>query len=345
MINSEIIKLLFLTSISFVVAMLGTPLLTRYLYKNKCWKKEVRSVGLDGKKTPIFSKLHKNKETRVPRLGGVLIWGTVLIITVICSFSTKLNFLSRSETWIPFFTLIAGSLLGLADDLLVIKGVGNKKKGGGIPFRYRLSIVTLIGLLGACWFYFKLDWDIVFIPFWKVFEIGWMFIPLFVLVMVAVFSSAVIDGLDGLSGGVMVSLFATLCAISFAIEKYDLAIFCGVVLGALLAFLWFNIPPARFYMSETGILGLTITVSVIAFLTNSVLYLPLIAFVLFIESLSVIIQIISKKFFNKKAFLSAPIHHHFQAKGWSESKVVMRFWLISGIASMVGLMLYLFDRL
>lgn len=308
-------------------------------------EKNARSVAPDGKSTPIFNKLHKTKETNTPRLGGVLIWGVVLIITLVCANFEQFNFVSRSETYIPIFTFLSASILGLADDLAIINGWGEKSKGGGIPFRYRLLLVTFIGLIGALWFYVKLDWDVLFIPFIGPFNIGWWFVPFFIFIMVSLFSSAVIDGLDGLSGGVNAIIFATFIAISVIQGKYDLAIFCGVILGALLAFLWFNIPPARFYMSETGILGLTTTIAVIAFLTNSVLYLPLIAFVLALESFSVALQLASKKIRNKKIFLSAPIHHHFQALGWTEAKVVMRFWVLSAVTAMLGFLIYMLDRL
>jgi len=132
------------------------------------------------------------------------------------------------------------------------------------------------------------------------------------------------------------SIFAAYAGIALFRGQIDLAAFSSVILGALLAFLWFNVPPARFYMGETGILGLCATLTVIAFLTDSVLVLPIIGFLLVVESGSVILQLLSKKFRKKKLFLASPIHHHFEAKGWPHYKITMRFWVISVIMAIVG---------
>jgi len=172
-------------------------------------------------------------------------------------------------------------------------------------------------------------------------SIGVFYIPLFILVMLACWSGGVIDGLDGLSGGVFSTIFGAFAIIAFSQGKIDLAAFCGVIMGALFAFLWHNIPPAKFYMGETGILGLTSTMGVVAFLTDSVLVLPLIAGVIVMEVGSVILQLISKKFFKKKIWLSTPIHHHFEAKGWPSYKVTMRFWILGVVFTVLGVALRL----
>jgi len=180
----------------------------------------------------------------------------------------------------------------------------------------------------------------VHLPFYGDIFLGIYFIPFFVAVMLALFSSSVIDGLDGLAGGVMAAIFASFAGIAFFQNQIDLAAFCLVVLGGILAFLWFNIPPARFYMSETGILGLTTTLTVVAFLTDSVLVLPVIALPLLITSFSVIIQLLSKRFrHGKKVFLVAPLHHHFEAIGWPPYKVVMRYWVISIVMAIIGMII------
>ncbi|MFH1705459.1 MAG: phospho-N-acetylmuramoyl-pentapeptide-transferase, partial [Patescibacteria group bacterium] len=197
--------------------------------------------------------------------------------------------------------------------------------------------VALIGLVGALWFYFKLDWSTIHIPGNGDLEINGWYIPLFVLVMMAVYSGGVIDGLDGLAGGSFASIFAAFAGISLFLGQVDIAAFCSVILGALLAFLWFNIPPARFYMTETGTMGLCATLTVVAFLTDSVLVLPVIGFLLVIESGSVILQLLSKKFRGKKIFLSSPIHHHFEALGWPHYKVTMRFWVIGAVMAIAGI--------
>lgn len=346
-----VLRILFLFVMSFVVAILLTPVLTNFLYKYKCWKKKVRTVTPDGREAKIFASMHKDKETSTPRMGGILIWVVTLVLTVAFwllgqSFSgaRDLNFLTRSEVWLPLFTLVAGAIIGLVDDILVISGKG-KYVGDGIRFRHRVLYVALIGLIGALWFYFKLDWDILHIPFVGSINMGFWFIPFFIIVMLSTFSSGVVDGLDGLSAGTMLPVFGSFAVIAFLQGKYDLTAFLAVLMGAMVAYLWFNIPPARFYMGETGILGLALTLSVLAFLTNSVLMLPIIGFVLVIESLSVMIQLISKKLRNgKKVFLVSPIHHHFEAKGWPAHKVTMRFWLISFMSAAFGLIIVLLDK-
>ena len=202
-------------------------------------------------------------------------------------------------------------------------------------------IVILIGLIGSIWFYQKLGWDTVFIPFIGDVSIGLWYIPLFIGVTVACWSGGVIDGLDGLAGGTFASIFGAFAIIAFSAGKIDLAAFCAVVAGTLFAFLWFNIPPARFYMGETGILGLTTVLSVIAFLTDSVYVLPIIAGLLVVEVLSVIIQLLSKKIRKKKVFLSTPIHHHYEALGWPAYKVTMRAWIIGIVLAFIGVALRL----
>lgn len=343
----EIIKILFFSVLAFVFTFLWTPLLTDFLYKHKLGKR-IRNSG----STPIFSGLHAHKEG-TPTMGGVLIWGTTLLFAVLFyliylifpnDFTSALNFLSQKETLLPLGALVASALIGLFDDWLDVRAKG-VFGGGGLKLRHRLLIYTFIAIVGALWFYFKLDWSTIHIPLLGYFQISWWCIPVFILVIVATsFSVNETDGLDGLAGGSLFLAFASYGIISFVMGRYDLAVFCGVILGALLAFLWFNIPPARFYMGDTGSMSLGVTLGVIALLTNNVLILPLIGFIFVLESASVLIQITSRKLRHKKVFLSAPIHHHFQAQGWPESKVVMRFWLISGVMAAIGLMIFFVDK-
>ncbi|MBI3120581.1 MAG: hypothetical protein HYZ08_03100 [Candidatus Kerfeldbacteria bacterium] len=343
--NLESVKVFVLLALSFAVAIFWTPVLTSILYAKKAWKKTPRNVGPDGRSTPEFRKLHATREVSTPRMGGLLIWGTVLGVAVLLFFLSavtdnallsKLNFLSRNQTWLPLFTLVAAALVGLADDLFVVKGKGGYQ-GGGMRFSVRIFYVLLIGLIGALWFHYKLGWDSIHIPAFGDVTIGAWYIPLFMIVMLGTFSGGVVDGLDGLSGGVFATIFSAYAGIAFVRGQIDLAAFCAVIVGATLAYLWFNIPPARFYMGETGILGLTTTLTVVAFLTNSVVVLPIVGFVLVLESASVIIQLTSKALRGgKKVFLIAPLHHHFEAVGWPAEKVTMRFWVISAVMATVG---------
>ncbi|PJE73836.1 MAG: hypothetical protein COV02_00470 [Candidatus Terrybacteria bacterium CG10_big_fil_rev_8_21_14_0_10_41_10] len=345
----DIFKILGLSAFSFLIGVSLTPLLTSFLYKYKLWKKQPRKNALSGGEATVFNQIHKEKEVGTPRMGGMLIWLSVAIIAILFSFLAetfpgdlmgKLNFLSRNQTWLPIFTLIAGSLIGFFDDLFVVLGSG-KYSGGGISLVKRLFFVGIIGLVGALWFYYKLEVSNLLVPFVGNFDFGILFIPFFVLVMYAIFSGGVIDGIDGLSGGIFAAIFSAYGAIAFFQNQINLAALCGIIAGGILAFLWFNIPPARFYMGETGIIGLTTTLTVIAFLTDAVAVLPIIAFPLFAASGSVIIQIFSKKVFHRKVFRIAPIHHHFEALGWPSYKVVMRFWIISIIFAMIGVIVAL----
>jgi phospho-N-acetylmuramoyl-pentapeptide-transferase len=286
-------------------------------------------------------------------MGGILIWFTVLFFSILFFYLAKLfpfdifislNFLTRAETLLPLGAIVASALVGLADDYMDVRKLGYKKRG--IKFSHKLLIYTVIALVGAWWFYFKLDWDLIHIPFLGDFQAGWLYIVFFVLVVVGTaFSVNQTDGLDGLAGGTLLVAFASYVMIAFATGRYDLAAFCGVIVGALTAFLWFNINPARFMMGDTGSISLGVTLAIVALYTNTAFILPFLGFIFVVEALSTIIQIFSKKFRKgKKVFLSSPIHHHFEVYGWSEPKIVMRFWLISGIVAAIGLIIFLLDK-
>jgi phospho-N-acetylmuramoyl-pentapeptide-transferase len=198
-------------------------------------------------------------------------------------------------------------------------------------------MVTTIGLAGAWWFYAKLGWSTLHIPGDGDIQLGWLYIPLFLIVMLATYSGGIIDGLDGLAGGTFATIFGAYAIIAFSQHQIDLAAFCIALAGTILAFLWFNIPPAKFYMGETGIMGLTATLTVVAFLTDSVLVLPVIGFLLVIESGSAIVQFFSKRFLKRKIFKATPIHHHFEALGWPHYQITMRFWVIGVIMAIAGI--------
>ncbi len=342
-----IIKIFFLTTLAFVVTMMWTPLLTHFLYKYKLGKK-IR----DGGQAPIMSKMHEHK-SGTPTMGGILIWVTALVLAFIFFALAKwtdleifdqLNFLTRSQTWLPLGVLVTSAIVGLFDDILNVKGIG--PNGGGLKVKHKLLIYIGIAIIAAFWFFFKLDWDLIRVPFIGDFQIGWWYIPIFIFIIVATaFSVNETDGLDGLAGGLLASAFAAFGIIAFTQGKYDLATLCGVITGALLAFLWFNINPARFFMGDTGSMGLGVALGIIAMLTNAVLILPIICLLFVLESLSVIIQLFSKKFLGKKVFVSAPFHHHLEAKGWSENKIVMRFWLIGTVMAFMGVVLVLMDKI
>lgn len=339
----DVIKIFVLGAMSFILAFWLAPILIHYLYKYKLWRKEKRTKSIDDKELVYFKKFHSEEEIHVPRFGGLLIWINVLFLAIIFFLLTqtgvpwlkKLNFLSRGQTWLPLFALVSASLVGLLDDVLQIFGKG-KYVGGGLKVEFRILLVSLIGLIGGWWFYAKLGYSAIHIPGNGDITLGLWYIPFFILVMLATYSGGVIDGLDGLAGGTFATMFGAFGVIAIFQGQIDLAAFCFAVVGAILAFLWFNIPPARFYMGETGILGLCCALTVVAFLTSSVLILPIIGFLLVIESGSVILQLLSKKIRKKKLFLAAPIHHHFEAKGWPEYKITMRFWVVGIVMAIIG---------
>jgi phospho-N-acetylmuramoyl-pentapeptide-transferase len=342
-----IIKFLILSGLAFAVSFIWVPFLSHFLTKLGMGKK-IRPTSV----APIAGSLHAHKQG-TPTSAGILIWLTVSVITILfyfLSIITKLdifkffNFLSREETLLPLGALLASAVIGFVDDYYNVKGRGSN--GGGLRMWHRLALYALVAFVGAWWFYFKLDWDVIHIPFAGNFNIGFWYFPLFALVLIATsFSVNETDGLDGLAGGVLLACFAAFATISFFQGRYDLVCFCGVIIGSLVTFLWYNIYPARFFMGDTGVMSLGVVLGIIAMLTNEFLLLPIIGIVLVIESLSVIIQTFSKKIRKKKIFLSTPIHHHFEAIGWAEPKIVMRFWLLSAIGALVGLIIFLFERL
>ena len=341
----DVIKIFIPTATAFFIGMALTPLLTDFLYRHKMWKKSSVQKAMSGEQATITSKLHNDEERKTPRMGGIVIWGSVLITTFLLfilsllfpgSIFEKLSFLSRGQTWLPLFTLVAGGLYGLIDDYLVCRDAGSYA-GGGLSLRARLGFVTALGMLGAWWFYVKLGMDSIYIPFMGDMYLGLLFIPLFIIVMIGIYSGGIIDGVDGLSGGVFGAIFSAYAIIAFMQGQIDIAAFSTVVVGGILAFLWFNIPPARFFNSETGTMALTTSLTVVAFLTNAVAVLPIIAFLLIATSASSLIQILSKKFRGgKKVFLVAPLHNHFQALGWPAYKVTMRYWILSIILAVMG---------
>lgn len=352
----DLIKVILPSIIAFIVGLSFTPILTHSLYKYKMWKKKVKTVSIDGGGTPIFNSLHADREVSTPRMGGVVIWVSIFITTLSFwifgllfpeTIFSKLDFLSRDQTWIPLSVLLLGAFVGFIDDILEING-GGGNYAGGLSLKKRLFFVSIISLLISFWFYYKLEVNSINIPFMGDVNIGWYFMPVFILVTLFIYSGGVIDGIDGLAGGVFASIFSAYAGIAFFQNQINLAAFCTVVVGSILAFLWFNIPPARFYMSETGSMALTLTLAIVAFMTDSMgdgkglMVLPVIALPLVLTSLSVIIQVLSKKIRGgKKVFLVAPVHHHFEAIGWPAYKVTMRYWVVSIICAIFGIILAL----
>ncbi len=342
----NVLRIFIVATISFFVALIITPLWIKILHKYGLAKKQIAREDV----APIFSKLHQKKQG-TPIGGGVIIWGTVLIVIFSLWFLAqispdsalaKLNFLSRGQTFLPLGALIVSAVLGLIDDFWSVQGKGNK--GRGLRIRDRFLFYSLLGIGGAWWFYYKLDFSSLNIPFLGDLDIGIWYVLFFVFVIIAsTFSANETDGLDGLLGGVALTIFAALGAIAFVQERMDLVVFISSIIGALVAFLWNNIYPAKFFMGDTGAMSLGTTIGVIAMFLDIALLLPIIGVIFIIESGSVILQTWSKKTRGRKIFLSTPIHHHFEALGWPETQVTMRFWMISAVGAIIGLIIFLVD--
>lgn len=343
---SQTVRVLILTSIAFFAALAVTPFWSRFL-KSHQLKKQIRGET----QTPIYHKFHE-KKVGTPTAGGVIIWSTVLGLALLFWLLGRFfdgpwryfNFVNRAETYLPIAALLLAALLGLIDDWLGVLGLGGAS-GGGLKIRHKSILYIIAAAVGAWWFYFRLNWDVLYVPFLGNVQIGAWYIPFFVFIIFAsAFSANETDGLDGLLGGVSLFAFVALTTVAFVLHRYDLAAFGGAMIGALLAFLWYNIYPARFFMGDTGSMSLGITIGVISLLTNTALLLPFFAVILVVESLSVLIQLASKRLRGKKVFLSTPIHHHFEALGWPESQVTMRFWIVSAVFCAAGLVVFFLSR-
>ncbi len=351
--EATFIKVFAPTAIAFAIGVLITPIISAQLYKREMWKKKAgKGVGYGGGETPIFDALHKEKEVNTPRMGGIVIWLSVLLTILLIwllkfifpgDLFERVDFLSRSQTWLPLAALLIGAIVGFIDDLLVVRGTG-KHFAGGLPLTQRLLVVGVTALASAWWFYEKLDVSTVTLIGYGPVEIGVFFIPFFVLVALAIYASSVIDGIDGLSGGTFMFIFTAYAAIALYQNQVDLAAYCATIVGGILAFLWFNVPPARFYMTETGIMALTMTLTIVAFMTDSigggegVSVFPIIGFLLVATVASDVVQVLAKKLFGRKVLRIAPVHHHFEAIGWPGAKVTMRYWILGFVFAIIGVL-------
>lgn len=347
--TSELLKLFIPSLLSFSIGIALTPLLTHYLYKYKLWKKNSVKLTTDGQVAELTNKLHNDEAKKTPRMGGVVVWGSVLLTILLLALAytffpsqttDELRFFSREQTWIPLFVMVIAACIGLIDDLSVVKVFGNAT-GGGLSLKIRLGAIALIAFFVGYWLYAKIDVTGLYVPFVGMLNVGIFIIPIIIVFMLGIFSGGVIDGIDGLSGGVLTSAFVGFAAIAGYQAQFDIAALCMAIVGGLLAFLWFNIPPARFYMSETGMMAMTTTLCVIAILTNSLIVLPIVALPLVLAAGSSTLQLIWKKIFGKKLFLVAPIHHHFEALGWPSYKVTMRFWIFGVFSATLGVIIHI----
>ncbi|MEZ4195553.1 MAG: hypothetical protein R3B53_04170 [Candidatus Paceibacterota bacterium] len=344
-----IIKILLPAILTFTIGILITPIVTHYLFKFKAWKKQGGKTAIGGHIATEFNRLKATEEASTPRMGGIVIWGSIILALLLLytlkeltevQFFSDVFFLSRSQTWLPFFILCAGALFGLLNDFYDIQHGGK-----GVRLSVRLIIISILASMIGWWFYSKLGVTSISLPFIDSLEIGVLIIPFFVILTNALYASGVIDGIDGLSGGVFSTIFTAYAGVAIIQSQFDLAAFCVMVSGAILAFLWFNIPPARFWMTETGTMSLTLTLSVVVLMTDrlvdghGIALLPIIGFLLVVTVLSNVIQISYRKITGKKFFRIAPLHHHFEAIGWPSYKVTMRYWIIGMLCAVTGVII------
>ncbi len=328
-INEEIFYGLLLALAGFLFSMVLTPIYTYFAYKYKFWKKQKKTT-VDGEALPVMTKLHAHKFKHVfPTMAGLI---GVIAITIV----TWIFNLDRGQTWLPLAGFLGGAVVGVIDDLINIFGSGRGAAGLRGPVKFFL--ITLVGVILGWFFAVNLGWTQIMVPFVGDIEIG-------VVGMIIVFAFAVVatsnavnitDGLDGLSGGLAMLAYIAFGIIALLQGNILLFGFCMTVVGWLLSYIWFNVPPARFMMGDTGSFALGAGLGVVAMMTDSFLLLPIIGLMFVVETSSSLIQLTSKKFFHKKVFISAPIHHHLEAKGWGEAKIVMRFWIIAGVSAILG---------
>lgn len=321
----------FLLSVgAFLLAMFLTPIYTFLAYRYKFWKKQ-RSTSTTGEKLEVFTKLHADKFKRnIPTMAGII--GVISIAVVTLCFN-----LNRNQTWLPLAALVGGGFVGFLDDIINIRGQG--KGVAGMRSSLKFVMITAVAAVLGWFFYAKLGISSIHLPYLGEVALGWWIVPLFVLAVVATGNAVNIsDGLDGLAGGLLAISFGAFGMIALLQQHLLLSGFCFTVVGALLSYLWFNIYPARFFMGDVGSFAFGTSLGVVAMLTNTLFLLPVIGIIFVIEAGSSLIQIISKRLFHRKIFLSAPIHHHLEAKGWPETKVTMRFWVIGCVAGFIGVL-------
>lgn len=329
--TQEATMIFILSFITFCVAMLLTPIYTYFAYKYKFWKQS-RTHSTTGEALEIIAKL-RTRKPNVPVMAGLIIVAAVSIITVLFNFD-------RQQTWLPFAAFLGGGLVGLIDDIINVRG-----KGGGLAGlrpSIKFAMITAVAALGAWFFYYKLGYTSIHIPFAGDINLGWMLIPLFVLVVVSAGNAVnITDGLDGLAGGLLMSAYGVFGVIAALQGNFGIAAFCFTIVGALLAYVWFNIAPARFQMGDVGSFALGTGLGVVAMLTDTLFLLPVIGLLFVAEAGSSLVQILSKKLFHRKIFISAPLHHHLEALGWPKTKVTMRFWVVGQVCAALGLILAL----
>ncbi|PIV01283.1 hypothetical protein COS54_01315 [Candidatus Shapirobacteria bacterium CG03_land_8_20_14_0_80_39_12] len=327
-----------------ITSILVVPFIS-LLYKLKFYRRVQQTKDTEGVRTKIFDKFN-NSKAGTPVGGGLLVIGITfllyLILFPLLSFwgtYIRTSFKMMDELNILFFTFISFGLLGLYDDIK--KFFGFEKSGFfGLRLRHKFLIQWILAFIVSSMMYFNLGLSIVNIPSWGVLHLGPVFIPLAAFAIVT-FANAfnITDGLDGLSSGVLLICLFAFWILSSTVLDTPLSVFIAIWIGSLIAFLYFNVYPARIFLGDVGALSFGATLAVIGLLIGKFVALIIIGGIFIIEVGSSLIQILSKKFFKRKAFAVAPFHLWLQNRGWEEPKIVMRAWLAAFILAIFGLWL------
>ncbi len=352
----ELFRVLTYSMASFLIGMWLGPSIISLLNWLKFWKKTSRKLSTTGEELVVTKKFYQENEEqkKVPRAGGILIWivtmSMALFFWLIMKIQTNnttqfLNFISRTETFIPLGTFFYGSVVGFIDDALVTMETGGNYMAGGLKLSQRAILVIILSLLIGLWFHFQIDFHTFNIFFWEINlnnyvlfgqSLGWLIIPITTFILLGIWGSVIIDGFDGIAAGTFIPIFVCFAGLAFVRELYDISTLMMVISGSTLAYLWFNLPPAKFYMGDTGAAGLLLTLGVVAILINYIYVLPIAGLMLILTVGSAFIQIFSKTVFKKKILLAAPLHHHFEAMGFTRNKITYAYWFVSIIMSAIG---------
>lgn len=353
--NSHLISIFSFWIMTFIVWLIMIPIFIGHIKNLKLWK-QIREDATIWKATE-FAKLHK-KKTWTPSMWWAVIIFVVFLMVLISILLQKLwlinnSLLNQQETYLPLFTLLSIWALWLIDDYLNAKWIWKTK---WISAKVKMLWLTFFATLWAFWFFYKLWWNITdwgwdFVrwlkhPFWDNIQIWYYFIPLFVLVIISSANSVnITDWLDWLAWWLLLFSYWIYSYITFDQWLFLLSTLCVSIVWAILAFLWFNVKPAKIYMWDVWSLSLWATLWILAMITNTLFVLFIIWAIFILNTFSVIIQLTSKKFRNwKKIFRIAPFHHHLEAIWWSEENVVFRMWLIWIVTSVIWIIFYIIQK-
>jgi len=357
--------------VSCVIAFLWAPLLTKILYKYKITRRNEFdvSLGINGRQT----------KTGTPIMGGLLVVVTVAVITILFNWERKFTWVPIGVMLLSSFLGGVDDLLNIFGTprrnrkisqiltlIRVHKSIWHRiwlivtfpwaafkrislwlgsHPGKGVHVHEKLLLEFLAGAITAWWIFFKLgeNWREIHIPFDGFINIGWWIIPLIIFfVMFTANAVNVADGMDGLAGGSLIITFSALTLLSWLEGLNEITLLNATTVGALITYTYFNIKPARFQMSDVGSLGLGALLAINIIVMNQLVLLPLLAFIFYVELVSVIIQIFGRYILGRRIFKMAPLHHHFELRGWSEEKTVMRFWIVHTAAVLLGLWVALY---